>query len=225
VVHWARDALRGAAPTSAQEKPAPGHEESAEKVPAQARPAPDGESVGRLRSRRGRRWRRALAALAVVFVLLCAATARLFVWPAQGMPARVSAIVMLDSPGDNLSVALRLARQHRASFLAISLGTPLSGYGCPRPVPRVKLICFNPKPATTQGEAEFAGRLAKKYHWHSLAVVTITSQATRARLRMERCFAGPVYAVATAIPVTSWPYRVAYEWGALIKALVVQRSC
>ena len=38
----------------------------------------------------------------------------------------------------------------------------------------VRLICFNPSPGTTQGEAEFVGRLARKYYWHSVAVVTIT---------------------------------------------------
>jgi hypothetical protein len=214
VVHWARDALRGTAPTSAQEEPAQAKE-----------PAPDGEPSSRRLSRRRKRWRRALAALALIFVVVSAMTARLLVWPAQGMPAHVSAILMLDAPDDSLSVALRLARQDRAPFLVISLGTPKSSFGCPRPVSRVKIICFNPRPATTQGEAEFAGRLAKKYHWRSIAVVAITPQATRARLRMERCFAGPVYVVATAIPLTSWPYELAYQWAALVKALVLQRSC
>jgi len=158
-------------------------------------------------------------------IAAAAATARLFVWPDQGMPPTVSAIVMLDRPGGRLSNALRLAAQHRAPFLLISLGSPGSGNGCPRPVRRVTLICFNPSPGTTQGEAEYVGKLARKYHWRSIAVVTITPQDSRARLRMERCFAGPVYVVATPIALTSWPYQVAYEWGALVKALVVQRSC
>jgi hypothetical protein len=99
----------------------------------------------------GKGWRRALIALAVVVIAACAVTARLFIWPAQGMPGRVSAIVMLDSPGDALSVAVRLAAQHRAPFLMISRGTPASQGPCPRPIPRVRLICFNPRPATTQG--------------------------------------------------------------------------
>jgi hypothetical protein len=59
-----------------------------------------------------KRWRRALIALAVVFITVCAATARLFIWPDQGMPPRVDAIVMLDGPGDALNVALHLAAQH-----------------------------------------------------------------------------------------------------------------
>ena len=89
----------------------------------------------------------------------------------------------------------------------------------------MKLICFNPSPATTQGEAEFVGRLARKYHWDSVAVVTITPQDSRARLRVERCFAGPVYVVTTPISLVSWPYQIVYEWGALVKAVVVQRAC
>jgi hypothetical protein len=152
-------------------------------------------------------------------------TARLFVWPAQGMPPRVSAIVMLDSPGHPLSTAVRLAAQHRASFLVVSRGTPASRDPCPRPIPGVTLICFNPKPATTQGEAEYVGRLARKYHWKSIAVVAITPQDSRARLRVERCFAGGVYVMTVPISSDSWSYEIAYEWGALVKALLIQRSC
>lgn len=185
-----------------------------------------GSTPERANSSPPRRRRRLPALTALAFaVIISAATARLFIWPDQGMPAQVSAIVMLDRPGNTLSDALRVARQHRASFLVISLGTPLSGYRCPAPVPGVKLICFNPRPATTRGEAEFVGQLASKYHWHSIAVVTITPQDSRARLRVERCFAGPVYVVTTPIALTSWPYEIAYEWGAMIKALLVQRSC
>jgi hypothetical protein len=164
-------------------------------------------------------------ALVVVMIAVSAATARLFIWPEHGMPARVSAILMLNSQGNPLGVALRLARQQRAEFLVISQGSPASHFGCPRPVPRVKLICFHPSPATTQGEAEFAGRLASRYHWRSIAVVTITPQASRARLRLERCFAGQVYVVTAPLPLASWPHQIAYQWGATIKALTLQRNC
>jgi hypothetical protein len=194
-------------------------------VSANDAPAPSGEPDAGVPSRRGGRGRKALITLAAVFILVCAATAQLFVWPDQGMPARVSAIVMLDSPGHPLEVALRLAAQHRAPFLVVSQGRPVARDPCPRPLPGVTLICFNPKPATTQGEAEFVGRLAKKYHWHSVAVVTITPQATRARLRVERCFPGQVYVVTAPIRLSMWPYQIAYEWGALIKALLIQRHC
>jgi hypothetical protein len=176
-------------------------------------------------SRRCKRRIRVLIALAVAVVAACAATARLFVWPEQGMPARVSAVVMLDSPGGALPVAVRAAEQHRAAFLVVSQGTPASRDPCPRPVPQVTLICFHPRPATTQGEAEFVGRLARAHRWQSVAVVAITPQDSRARLRVARCFPGRVYVVTAPIALRSWPYQIAYEWGALVKALVGQRGC
>src|SRR5262249_46270170 len=118
--------------------------------------------AGRPPARRRKRWRAALMALAVAVITISEVTARLFIWQDQGRPAQMSAVVMLDRPGNTVGAAVRLARQHRAPFLVISLGTPLSSYRCPAPVGGVKLICFNPKPATTQGEAEFVGRLARK---------------------------------------------------------------
>jgi hypothetical protein len=166
-----------------------------------------------------------LIALVAAFFLVCAMTARLFVWPNQGMPSRVDAIVVLDSPEHPLDAAVRLAGQHRARFFVVSMGTPASRDPCPRPVPGVTLICFNPEPPTTRGEAEFVGRLAEKHHWRSIAVVAITPQGSRARLRVERCFRGRVYVVTVPIRLKAWPYQIAYEWGALVKALVVQRAC
>ena len=187
-------------------------------------PRPSGPDV-RPPGRARRRLRRALIAAAALVLLLAGLTARLFVWPPVGMPDRVDAILMLNSVGDPQRVALQLAREHRARYLVVSQGTVASHYACPAPVPGVKLICFHPSPATTQGEAEFTGRLASKYHWHSVVVVTITPQAFRARLRLERCFGGQVYVMTGSLPLNSWPYQIAYEWGATIKALTVQRSC
>ena len=194
-------------------------------MPAEEAPVTSAGPAARPRTGRRRRWRRWLLALAVLIVAFLGTTARLFVWPDQGLPPRVDALVSLDTPGGTLGTALRLAEQHRAPNLVISLGTPMSGYGCPRPIAGVRLICFNPDPGTTQGEAQYVGRLARKYHWRSVAIVTITPQETRARLRAERCFNGPVYTLGTSIGLTSWPYQVGYEWGALFKALLLQRSC
>ena len=198
-------------------------------MPAPGVPEPDGAGnvpAERVPSRRRMRWRKALIVLAVLFVTFWALTGRLFIWPAQGMPPSVNAIVMLDGPGGSaLHVATRLAAQHRAPFLVISRGTVASHDPCPRRLPGVTLICFNPEPATTQGEAEFVGRLARKYHWQSIAVVAITPQVSRARLRVERCFAGQVYVVTAPIRARSWPYEIAYEWAALTKALAIQRGC
>jgi hypothetical protein len=204
---------------------------SGERIPAELGSAsgtlkPKGDQVAGKPRRRGWRWRLVAIAL-VVCITASAATARLFIWPVQGMPAYVSAIVMLNGPGDRLDTAESLAWQHRASFLVVSRPTPYWGHGsvCAPAIPHVKVICFVPSPATTQGEAEFVGRLAKKYHWTSLVLVSITPQDSRARLRVERCFSGPVYVVTASLPLSAWPYEIAYEWTATVKALVLQHSC
>jgi hypothetical protein len=177
----------------------------------------------RRRSPRGRR-RAFIAAIALIAVFVLV-TARLFVWPAQGMPARVSAIVMLAGPGNRLPLALQLAREHRAPVLVVSQGQHGYGGPCPPAPPGVKLICFDPNPGNTRGEAEFVGRLAKKYRWDSVVLVTTRAQDTRARIVVERCFSGPIYVLAGSLPLGNWPYQIAYEWGALFKGLVLYRSC
>jgi hypothetical protein len=173
------------------------------------------------------RWRWAAVA-ALVVVLFVAVTARLFVFPARGMPAHVDVVIMLDGSGDagRVAAALRLAKERRAPTLLISRGRFESAHwSCPPPMRYVKVICFNPSPATTQGEAEFIGRLARQHHWTSVTLVTVTPQDTRARLRLSRCFRGAVYVSTSPLPAEQWPYQIAYEWGATLKALFLQRSC
>src|ERR1700759_4275279 len=121
---------------------------------------------------RRRPWRRLAAAVLALVVIFAVATGRLFIWPARGMPAHVDAIVVLGGPGDRLGRGLELAHQDRAPVLAISEGLDVPP-SLSRPQSRApQVICFKPHPLTTQGEAEFAGRLAAKYHWRSIVLVT-----------------------------------------------------
>jgi uncharacterized SAM-binding protein YcdF (DUF218 family) len=92
-------------------------------------------------------------------------------------------------------------------------------------MPHVKLICFDPNPGNTRGEAEFVGRLAKRYRWSSVVLVTASAQDTRARIMLGRCFGGSIYVITASLPLGSWPYQIAYQWGALFKALVLYPAC
>jgi hypothetical protein len=165
---------------------------------------------------------RTALALILIFTVM---TARLLVWPAQGMPTQVSAIVMLAGPGVRLPVALQLADERRATVLVVSQGHDGYGSQCPPRPSGLQLICFEPDPPTTRGEAEYIGRLAKKYHWTSVVVVTSRPQATRARMLVERCFTGAVYSATGPLPMQNWAYQVVYGWAALAKALFVHRAC
>lgn len=176
------------------------------------------------RRRLPRFWRRSLAAVAVIVAAFAIITARVIVWPTQGMPPHVDAIVMMAGPGDRIPVALQLARERRAPVLVVSRSED-SADSCPAAVPGVRIICFAPDPGNTRGEAEFASRLAKRYGWRSVVLVTTAEQDTRARPIMRRCYGASVYVVTAPLPWAQLPYQIAYGWGALSKALILVRDC
>lgn len=171
----------------------------------------------------------AAAALVVACLAFVALTARWFVFPATDTPRAAGAIVVLGGAGPRISKGIALARAGYAPLLAISLAYPPSAAACQRdyaPSPRVRVICFRPAPFTTQGEARFIARLAAGDHLRSILVVSGTSQTTRARIRISRCYSGTVL-VDPVEPGGFWAvaYSVVYEWGALLKAETLQRSC
>jgi uncharacterized SAM-binding protein YcdF (DUF218 family) len=175
----------------------------------------------------GRRRRWLTFVLGPLVALFIVVTALVFVRPPQGMPARVDAIFLLGGPGHRYPFALSLAEAHRAPVLVISTPMPTatgSGSCAPR-IPGVRVICFNPDPRSTQGEAEFAGRLERRYHWKTIALVSIAPQDVRARLRFARCLNARIYVVNAPFGLVDWPYQIAYAWGAMFKALVLQRGC
>ena len=174
-----------------------------------------------------RTWRgRALAVAVAVIVLFLAATARLFVWPPTDAPTRVDAVVALGGdPGQRRAhEAIALVAAGFAPVAVISLGGR-PAVPCPHHGEQVRVICFRADPLDTRGEAEYVARLARRKHWKQLIVVSERSQATRARLVFERCTTAHLHMVPVSDPWSHLPYDVAYEWGALTKALLLERSC
>ena len=175
-----------------------------------------------------RRWLRTTAILLVasVVVVLVAGTPRLFLWPPTDRPTRADAVVALGGDPGQLRAksAIQLARSGYAPVAVLSLGGRRA-VPCPRPVPRVEIICFRADPLNTRGEAEYVAILVARRHWHRIIVVSERSQATRARMLFKRCTSARLEMVPVADPRDHLPYDVVYEWGALLKALSVVRSC
>lgn len=172
-----------------------------------------------------KRWRRAAIVLLVLAIGFCTATAYLFIWPTTGMPTQVDAIVVPGGPGDRLAAALNLARQGRARYLALSQAMYIPPHLCGMHIGSAEVICFQPNPVTTQGEAEATARLTRQYGWRSIVLVTTPDQTWRAKLRFQRCYNGETFAVTTPLPRTMWPYEIAYQWAASVKAEIVNRGC
>jgi uncharacterized SAM-binding protein YcdF (DUF218 family) len=160
-----------------------------------------------------------------LIALFLAATARLFVWPPTDPPVRVDAVVALGGdPGQRRAhEAIDLVRAGFAPVAVISLGGN-PAVACP-PHHGVAVICFRANPLDTRGEAEHVAALARRRHWTQLIVVSERSQATRARILFKRCTSVHLHMVPIADPASHLPYDVAYEWGALVKALILERSC
>jgi uncharacterized SAM-binding protein YcdF (DUF218 family) len=173
-------------------------------------------------TRRRRAWPIVLLVVLAGFV---AASCALFVWPSVNRPQRADAVVSLDGPGEQARAqeAIKLVEEGYAPVLVFSQGAYYSTQ-CPR-VAHVKVVCFEPRPGRTIGEVEFVARYAKAHGWHKLIVVPGHAQTTRARLLMKRCFTGRIIMVPAPTSWSSLPYDVLYEWGALTKALVWDRSC
>jgi uncharacterized SAM-binding protein YcdF (DUF218 family) len=176
------------------------------------------------------RRRRTVAIVAVLILLVFGiVTDRLFVHPAQApLPLRVDAIVELGGSGmaGRDALALELARAHRAPYLMQSTVAAESGTErCLPPVPEVTVLCFHPAPDTTRGEARYIAAEAARLHWKSVVLVTTPDQAWRARLRTSRCFGGQVYTATSDLPTLDWLGQIPYQWGATLKALVLERSC
>jgi uncharacterized SAM-binding protein YcdF (DUF218 family) len=167
-----------------------------------------------------------LAILVVVLAVFLAANARLFVWPPTNLPTKVDAIVALGGdPGQRRAkAAVHLARVGYAPVVVVSLGG-YSNASCPIASPKVKVICFRPNPVNTRGEAEYVSRLAARRHWQKLIVVPERSQTTRARLLFKRCTDASLEFVPVEDRRSRLLIDVAYEWGALAKALVLHTSC
>jgi uncharacterized SAM-binding protein YcdF (DUF218 family) len=92
---------------------------------------------------------------------------------------------------------------------------------------RFEVLCPQPDPDTTRGEARMVRDLAARRGWRSVVVVTSTYHARRAQLLLRRCFDGQLQIVA-APPHEQWLRtwaRANVELAALLRALVTASDC
>ena len=172
------------------------------------------------------------AAVILLAVGMVAATIAVIVAPYEDPPGRADAVVVLAGGGDErLREGRRLMERAAAPVLVISNGLepwwPEANRLCRGPMP-FEVVCFDPRPGRTQGEARGVARLAEERGWRSVVVVTSTYHVTRTRLLFERCLGGPVRVVG-AEPETPlglpMPLEIGHEWAAFAHAFVVERGC
>jgi hypothetical protein len=185
---------------------------------------------------RGGRWppgRRILGLGLVVVVLggLWGIAAGVLVQAATDTAHPADALVVLaGGRGERLSKALVLLQQQVAPVLVISNGRDARWQAANQLCAsrqRFEVLCPQPDPDTTRGEARMVGDLAARRGWRSVVVVTSTYHARRAQLLLRRCFDGQLQIVA-APPHEQWLRtwaRANVELAGLLRALVTAPDC
>lgn len=168
------------------------------------------------------RWRVVAAVAVALFSIL---TAVLFVFPAKGSATHADAVVVLDD-----GVGVRRAKAIQAVTAGVASNLVISHHAdrpqdCPTNIANVTVVCFSPTDDSTKGEAAGFARIAKEHGWTSLIFVTDPPHVRRSKWLISRCFPGKLGAITTRVSTIDWPIRVAYEWAALSKAILTQRSC
>jgi uncharacterized SAM-binding protein YcdF (DUF218 family) len=84
----------------------------------------------------------------------------------------------------------------------------------------VELDCFAPDPPTTLGEGRELRRLAERYGWRSVIVITFTPHISRARFILQRCVDEELIMVAspTHISLRKWASEYVYQTASYVRA-------
>ncbi|WP_427172287.1 YdcF family protein [Arthrobacter sp. 92] len=184
-------------------------------------------------SQKSTRWfLKTVSAVATLLIVWAVAGLFLYVAPQADSPKHADVLFVLGPPDQRMEHAEELMKQGYAPTLAVSVPLGKDGRfdapicGSNRPY---RVICFNPEPFTTQGEARALSDLSLRYGWRSADVLTAQFHLARARVILDRCYAGDLTMVADRrrLPLFSasdftgsWIYQYMYQSAAFVKVAV-----
>lgn len=146
-------------------------------------------------------------------------------FPDLNDPTQADAVLVLGpSTPQRLAAAHGVAKRVRPRAVVISAHPDDLAGAIPEPcegTSDLPVYCFDPDPATTQGESRAFAELARRHGWRRVAVVTFRPQASRARMLVGRCFDGHIDVVDSREHFP-WAYMYLYQSGAFAKSLVRQ---
>jgi len=169
--------------------------------------------------------RRLVAICTVVAVIaVLAFFVRFVAYPHTDPIGKTGLVVLVNSPGDSnkIAVAKKVLAVNPTATLLFS-----EAAGCPDVVHTFAehVVCFVPHPDTTQGEARYAASYDESHDSGGMTVVAPRAQLSRARIRFERCWHGPLAMVEAPMSLVATLLRLPYQSLATIKAETVQRGC
>lgn len=170
----------------------------------------------------------------VVVTVWAVAGYSLYVDPEVDRPGHADVLLVLAPvPDDRLDYAKWLMEQGHADTLAVSVPSSAANGPtakiCDEPQ-SYRVVCFDPEPVTTRGEARALRDLSETYGWESADVLTAQSHASRTRVLMERCFNGVLQVIPewqqlppVSLSTNSWAYRYIYETAAFVKVVATTK--
>ncbi len=181
--------------------------------------------------RRTARWLRwtfiCVVAAALTATAACVPT---YVEPQLDELHRADAILVLGGPGhERYTYGLDLARKGLAGRVLLSDPSGGSDAWLNRLCGArfaFAVVCFDPDPATTAGEARALRDLATAGGWNSVIVVTFRPHVSRARYIVQRCYGGDVMMAAgpADISAADWMWQIGYQTAGYVRS-VFQRGC
>lgn len=132
--------------------------------------------------------------------------------------------------GERLVTAEALMARGAAPVLVIPHGTRIDWPDANRLCfgdPGYEVICPDPDPDTTRGEARTIGEIGSERGWTSIIYVTSTYHVARAGLLLGRCFDGSVVGVEAPVDLGTgdWVRRISHEWLGHLGARAWSRGC
>lgn len=171
--------------------------------------------------------RRGLIAAALIALVAGVLTVGVVMWPRDDVVSGPAAVVVLGGAGaERTELGRDLAVAHDAQLVLSSsaqhFGAQL-GLDCD-----VEVVCVDPVPETTRGEARTVAALAAQRGWGEVTVATSRHHTTRARLLFRQCLGERVSVVgATRADGTWWPgvHGALREVLGAAAAVTVRRAC
>ena len=172
-----------------------------------------------------RRWRIAVGAAILVFGLAAAATFAL--WPRDDIPRDPDAVVVLGGAGsERAELGIELSERFDA-LLVLSSSAVDFAEDLDRSCDEEQVVCIEPEPETTAGEARSIGNLTDERGWDHVTVATSRFHSTRARVLFRQCLGDQVSVVgAVRSDGRERGLRTHLEEAiATVAGLTIQRAC
>ena len=167
--------------------------------------------------------------LPVIALVWAAAVTAVFAFHHGDAPIKAGAVVVLQGSKTRLPLGLRLVEQGYAPLLVISRGDRkrLEARLCSgrQRIAHVRVLCFEAKPSSTRGEAEFIARLAKRRDLSRVDVVTSQFHVFRAGILVRRCYHGELRMVGSSQEAWKLPWQALNETAKLAYQTVFERRC